>query len=233
MKALLVVVWLGVLWLAGLIWMASGTVAVPESRVAAEASLDLWPGRDQALTDARPEAADEVSPEPVAQSADADVPVVRGPMTPPAASATPADTTPTTASASAPKQQDALAAAAQAKIDKLRALQAARAEVGAAVVAQEAAPAAKAVAPALRVVPGTCSRLGLFPDANWATRVVGLLLPGEVPSGVRWRILPVQGKGYYLVVRGLSVEALSERLESRRPTLGKLVSTSVRPESCA
>lgn len=237
MKALLVVVWLGVLWLAGLIWMASGTVAVPESRVAAEASLDLWPGQDQALTDERPEAADEVSPEPVAQpmaqSADAVVPVVRGPMTPPAASATPADTTPTAASASAPKQQDALAAAAQAKIDKLRALQAARAEAGAAVVAQEAAPAAKAVAPALRVVPGTCSRLGLFPDANWATRVVGLLLPGEVPSGVRWRILPVQGKGYYLVVRGLSVEALSERLESRRPTLGKLVSTSVRPESCA
>lgn len=244
MKALLVVVWLGVLWLAGLIWLAPGVSPVPERLVADEATLDLWslPGHASPAGQ-KPAAVEAVEPavvaSPPAPAGDSGALRLRDVQAPG-----------TTAAPSVAPPQDALAAAAQAKIDRLRARQAAQAEASArtsasAGVAGVAPPAGQALplvmkaaanAPAdsaLQVVPGSCSRLGLFPDANWATRVVGLLLPGEAQPGVRWRILPVKGKGYYLVVRGLSVEVLSARLESRRQALGGLVSTWVRPESCA
>lgn len=105
-----------------------------------------------------------------------------------------------------------------------------------AAVPPGALPGAAVLAPAagLTVPPKAgCSRLGLFPDAGWAESVARRLdLPVPAGNQSEWHLQAVGERGYYLVLPGVSGDALAARLLERRAELGRLVSRTVRPEPC-
>lgn len=97
-----------------------------------------------------------------------------------------------------------------------------------------AVEAASVAVPNLPAAREMCARLGVFPTAAWAeavlSRLAGPAEAGAVPAA--WRVDPVGEDGFYIVLRGESLEALRVRLDALRPALGALVSRSVQPESC-
>ncbi len=85
---------------------------------------------------------------------------------------------------------------------------------------------------AASAAPGSCARLGLFPDQGWAESVAGRLgAPGKGEAGLTWKMQPGQ-KGLYVVFADVTPEMLAGRLEQRRAVLGRLVSRKLLPERC-
>lgn len=89
-------------------------------------------------------------------------------------------------------------------------------------------------APVVAAKPAGCARLGIFPDADWASQVGQLLLPeAERKEGLGWVVRAYPGQRYYVVFTGLDVDALAQRLVARKALLRRRVTATAHPESCS
>lgn len=109
------------------------------------------------------------------------------------------------------------------------------APVVAAVPASET-PVAAPTPPILPAVippqPAACTRLGIFPDADWAAQVGLALLPKAEQGAASWVVKAYPRQRYYVVFTGLDAAALSARLEAHKAQLRRRVSASAQPEPC-